>query len=96
MIGAAVLLDELEHAVPNGDGAAGRVAVGPIVATELAGDHERIVVGVRLRLCWSAGGFGDSRARTHVRLERRTRVVVWSVARIGHWRLCCDVVLKEA
>jgi len=87
MVSAAILLDELEHAVPDGHGAAAAVAVGPIVATELAAGHKRVVVGVRLQL--HAGqlvGWHDGRARTHVRLERRARVVVWSVAQIGHWR----------
>ena len=46
MVGTAILLDELEDAVPDGDGAAGAVAVGPIVATKLAGGHNRVVVGV--------------------------------------------------
>jgi hypothetical protein len=69
MVGAAILLDELEHAVANGDGAAATVAVCPIVATELAGGHKRVVVGVRLRLRWSAGGLAGRRG-AHSRQAR--------------------------
>jgi len=46
MVSAAILLDELEDALSDGDRAAAAIIVGPIVATELAGGHKRVVVGV--------------------------------------------------
>lgn len=34
---------------------------------------------------------------THVRLQRRARVVVWAIARIRHWKIAFAIaVLKEA
>lgn len=46
MVSAAILLDVLENAVADGDGATGAVTVCPIVATELAGGHKRVVIRV--------------------------------------------------
>ena len=96
MVGAAILLDVLEDAVPYGDGTAAAVAISPIIATKFAGGHKRVVVGVGLRVVHVVSWwFGRMEAAdTHVRLERRARVIFWSIAQIGHWRLCSGTVLE--